>query len=362
MAIREGRWRCEHCQVENLGRHKHCVGLDGKAGCGQARGRVKFYLVGNEPAVTDPRLLKQARSGPDYPQEPGATKAERVRPAEIHSTAAPVSKIIADVAATEKATPLRVFGRNPVDLHEMEREARQARNRRIKLVALAAAFSLSVLVVLWRMFFSTFSVEAKIEGFTWERSIAIERYQTVREEDWTIPSGGREVSSYWKLRRYREVLDHYESRSRQVSETVQTRTEEYSCGTRDLGNGFFEDRTCSRPVYETQYRTEYYTEPVYRNEPVYEVYYTYDIERWLHDRTERASGMDQNPTWPTFSLAGQHERVSKRSENYLVKFKTAEGKTIERDYPESEWKTMSSDQRYRIDQNRVGYIQTIERL
>ena len=61
MAIREGRWDCVACgRTANLGRDLRC------AGCGRARGKVKFYLPANEPAVREAEMLAMAKAGPDW--------------------------------------------------------------------------------------------------------------------------------------------------------------------------------------------------------------------------------------------------------------------------------------------------------
>jgi hypothetical protein len=74
-------------------------------------------------------------------------------------------------------------------------------------------------------------------------------------------------------------------------------------GTRDLGNGFFED------VYESR--------PVYRPRPVYRTKHSYEIERWVKDRTARASGRDPTPTWPDPGLR-RGEREGARRETYTA--------------------------------------------
>jgi hypothetical protein len=46
----------------------------------------------------------------------------------------------------------------------------------------------------------------------------------------------------------------------------------------------------------------------------------YEVERWVGDRTERASGNDQIPRWPLLRL-GRQEREARRSETYIVLLK-----------------------------------------
>jgi hypothetical protein len=153
-----------------------------------------------------------------------------------------------------------------------------------------------------------------VAELTWTRSIAVERLVTHVEEGWSLPVGGRQIGAERRVRTYRDVVDHYETRTRQVSYDVPDGTESYDCGTTDLGNGYFEDRTCTRTTYRTEYRTETYQAPVYRQEPVYDTWLTWEEDRWEVVRTPQAQGDDSKPQWPAVQLQGR-EREGARTED-----------------------------------------------
>ncbi|MCH5193809.1 MAG: hypothetical protein J1F11_07610 [Oscillospiraceae bacterium] len=159
-----------------------------------------------------------------------------------------------------------------------------------------------------------------VEGFSWERTLYIEKYKTVRESGWNIPSGGRlqytreEVRSYdhqfvgYRTETYTEQeIDHYES---------------YVSGYRDLGNGYFEEIIDQRPVYRTVTKTR--EVPQYVDVPVYDTKYYYDIDKWVKNHTVDTNGRDQEPYWgqePPASTGSPKlgdERVSSRSETYRI--------------------------------------------
>ena len=119
------------------------------------------------------------------------------------------------------------------------------------------------------MLFRTSEKDVTIDEMSWERTVEVEAFGTVTEEDWDVPSEGRILSQREEIREYEQVISGYVTQQRQVSEQVQTGSRTYVCGQRDLGNGFFEDVECTDPVYETRYRTETYQEPVYEDRPVY---------------------------------------------------------------------------------------------
>jgi len=183
--------------------------------------------------------------------------------------------------------------------------------------------------------------EITINSFNWERSIQIERYQTVDESGWSLPEGARLHNSKKEIYAYEQVLDHYENRTRQVAKQRISGYEEYVTGYRDLGNGYFEEITAQRPIYETYYETEHYQEPVYRSEPIYKTKYYYEIDKWLYDRTLTTSGYDQNPYWEDVSALKKDERVSTRNEKYYINGTTAKGKSKEISIPYEEWKDLA---------------------
>lgn len=166
-----------------------------------------------------------------------------------------------------------------------------------------------------------------VTGFSWERSIEIEKWQTVNESDWTLPTTARLQYSRQEFSHYQQVLDHYETQTRQVARQRVSHYEEYVSGYRDLGNGYFEEVTSSRPVYETYYETETYQEPVYRDEPVYRTKYYYEIDKWLYERSVSTKNNDKSPYWGNTNLSSV-ERISSKSERYYITVLNVENEEI----------------------------------
>lgn len=81
------------------------------------------------------------------------------------------------------------------------------------------------------------------------------------------------------------------------------------------------------PSGHYEYYDETYQEPVYRQDPVYDTWYTYDIWRWVPSRTPTVSANDQKPYWPEYSLKDL-ERVSGKEERYQIKLERSNGDTI----------------------------------
>lgn len=200
--------------------------------------------------------------------------------------------------------------------------------------------------------------EITITGFEWERSIEVEKYQTVNESSWSLPTGARLQETRTEISHYVSVIDHYETKTRQVAkqrisgyETVY----DYI----DLGNGYFEERSYQIPVYETYYETETYQEPVYRDEPVYAIKYYYEIDKWLYERTISTSELNQNPYWGETNL-GNNERIFSKTEKYYIIGINSKGKerTIALDY--EDWIKLSVNQTVKLKASIFGEGELIE--
>jgi hypothetical protein len=277
MAIREGKWRCPYCSGVNRGADLACQG------CGATRDEdVSFFLEDEAPEVADAGLIERARSGADWLCEHCGTSnpatAARCAQCGVEQGGARSREVrelrpgppLPALAPVPPATPV----------------GRGFRLGCALLLSLLAGFcAISSYFALRKT-----NENVTVAGLEWERSITVEAYRTVRDEAWEgeLPSGARALS-----------------RSRQVhhNEREQVGSERIKVGVKDLGNGFFED------VYESR--------PVHRERPVYRDRVTFEIERWVQARSERASGADANPRWPPLALA-RGEREGPRSESYVV--------------------------------------------
>ena len=317
MAIREGRWDCPSCgAVAQLGRDTSCTQ------CGDRRPEgIRFYLSDQEPEVVDAARVAQARAGADWVCEHcgGSSRAS-------------------DAACSGCGAPR---GSSPVQqtreyaMHEVPRSGRDEppparpqaaaarppkRKRRYGLVTLVA---LGAGGVWWAG--RPREVEARVDGREWTRTVQVEENRLVTESDWSLPPEAQVIRSYRDVRSHRQVLDRYETRTRQVSERVQTGTRTYTCGQRDMGNGYFEDVTCTEPEYETRYSTETYQEPIYRSEPVYDTKYEYRVWKWVPDTLLTARDTGEAMRWPSMRL-GSRQRSGERNANYVVRFRNNDGK------------------------------------
>ena len=344
MAIREGRWDCPTCgSVGLLGRQVGCTS------CGTRRPEgIRFYLPDDAAEVTDAERLAEANAGADWICEHCDASA---RAGMTHCPGCGAERGTSPVQQTHE------YGMDEIPRSGAEQPARALAaaapppRRRRGWKGPAALVALLGGLVWWN---GPKEVEATLAAKEWSRAIEVQEQRTVREEDWSVPQGGRELRSFRAVREYRQVLDHYETRTRQVSDRVQVGTRTYTCGQRDRGNGYFEDVTCTEPEYETRYRTETYEDPVYRREPVYDTKFAYEIERWLPDDTAWARGdATKPPVWPAVRLARNH-REGARVETYILRFTDGEGETHEMKVSEQQFARYRPGQPVQLRMKRSG--------
>ncbi|MFZ0548594.1 MAG: Ran-binding zinc finger domain-containing protein [Candidatus Promineifilaceae bacterium] len=355
MAVREGRWDCQYCgKTGILGRDKACPS------CGRSRPEgTKFYLPKEGEEVADEKLVQQAKIGPDWICEfCGSSNPANVdvcgscqAPRESVSPKQAVKEYGVGEAPSSGDMDLSTPPERPTTTEPAKK------SKATPAIGIAgvigAIILLCICIGLAFLIFGNRNAEATVSGFSWERTVAVESFQTVTEEDWAVPEGGRILSQQQEIHHYDQVLDHYETRSREVSEQVQVGERTYVCGQRDLGNGFFEDVECTDPVYETQTHTETYDEPIYRDEPVYQTKYTYEIDKWVVVRTEDAGNNDHNASWPATNLA-DGEREGERTETYTVYFTDEDGKSYEWETTEDSWRGFETGQGVKLKLDALG--------
>ena len=193
----------------------------------------------------------------------------------------------------------------------------------------------------------------QVTDIAWSRSIPVEQYQEFREEGWSIPQGGTELSSGQKIHHYDQVLSHYENvdvqRSRQVLDHYETYYT-YS----DNGNGSFSEVEHQRPVYKTEYYTETVSQPVYVSVPRYSTWYIYSIWRWTQVRTETASGSDHEAVWPELSLGENEREGSPRREEYTFTVRDEKDAETTWRLAENDWQNIKTGDRINITAKRSG--------
>lgn len=352
MAIREGAWDCPHCgRQKNRGPDKFC------GGCGAPRGEdVRFYLPDNAREVTEAAELARAQAGPDWicPYCAGDNPAAN---AFCSGCGAPRDGAASRQVVEHRDAPVPPPAPPPLPQPVVS----QAKGGRLKKGCGIGCLGLLLLIGLFWFLGRPREATLTVDGFAWERTVQIEALRTVTEEAWegSLPAGARAVSRSRQVHHTNRVQTGTERKTRTVTEQVQTGTERVKVGTRDLGNGYFEDVYEDRPVYQDRSHEESYDEPVYREDPVYAVKVRYEIDKWLPAREEKAAGQDRSVGWPGERLAA-NERPGTRTETYEVRFRDEEGKPcVFKTTDEAEWRRFEPGGSYRASVRPGGEVERI---
>lgn len=344
MTIRVGRWDCPVCGLKgNLGPDTHCVG------CGSPRGKdVAFYLPDDAEEVTDADKVRQAKAGADWrcdycgaDNKATDTVCKACGNERTHEDSVRTEKVMYDdEPPRQDSAPLTPPKFNPAD--------NKARDRR-KYRIVVWSFVLLTVFALWYIFRPQ-GFEVEVVGHEWERTVAIEQNRPFIEEDWQLPAGAKQISQRQDVHHYDQVLTGYQTKTRTVR--VQTGTKRVRCGKKDLGNGYFEDVYCDQPVYEN--RKETYEEPVYKQVPVFQTKYKYEIYRWTLDHTAKATGTDKQPQFPQEDLPGSDWREGKRTETYQLLLRDKEGKQYKETVGLDFWQRKNTGEWLKAKRNALG--------
>ncbi len=208
------------------------------------------------------------------------------------------------------------------DLDDVLAYQREKSRRTAKLVIGSIGvllISALVLFLVWN--FWTRPAVLKVTHHSWERRVHVERLQAVRDGSWcdSMPYDAYSVS-----------------RSRQERSTNRIPDGEV-CSSVNVDNGdgtFSTQQSCST---------------TYREEPVYDDYCDYTVDRWRHDHTETAGARGMSPRWPSVSASGCSSlgctREGGRDADYNVHLVEIvdEPHTHECDYDEATWRSMRNE-------------------
>lgn len=342
----EGFWDCAYCGTREIG------GLQRKCpGCGRPRGDyVEFYLKDHSPD----KAIDHQTYGPDW-LCPYCETYNSAKYSECQSCG--------NYRSEEDKDYFKVISDN---IHKGEKEIKDSSEQNLdqkqnkdktnllkklnfskfknKKLIIPISIILILLLVAIPIYNAIFYKNITVTEKVWKRTIEIESFETVNEEDWYLPSNARLNNQKQEIHHYISVFSHYESRTRQVPETV---FDGYDTYTETINNrdGTFRIETRQVPKYKTIWKTEYYQEPIYVQKPVFQTKYYYEIEKWIHKRDIVTSGNENDKLiWGLVNLEhgikkklgneiksiGQ-ERESQRHEVYSIISEKGKSYSIEFD-------------------------------
>lgn len=226
-----------------------------------------------------------------------------------------------DVAAEQHAREMAAAGINTSDDSRLRKLIKAGQKlyhtldtQRWIIIAVGAI----VLGLGWVIYSQTHVISVRVTDHQWEREIPIQEYRTVREGAWdeAVPAGAYQQSCSTKQRGTNRIPDGEDCR------TVRS----------DNGDGTFSERQ--------QCTTRY------REEPVYDTWCDYKIDRWVYSRSVTTTQANSDtPYWGDVSLrcTGRVigcEQEGARRESYTLVMAGSDEKTYRCDYPQSRWESI----------------------
>lgn len=367
MSIKVGRWDCGSCG------HKMILGPETQCPkCDSSRPKnVKFYLPTNAEIVKNKEELKKAKAGADWVCSSCGTHNKNwestcnncTNPRKIavgEDTELETKFHDFDAPEEEQDEFAKHYQRSPyndwrqygyVRLYNGNENTYPAFIRilikKIRTIGMLVLGGIAMLV----SFVLKQDIDVKVEQVKWERTISYEEFREVEEEAWELPKNGQLIEEFQAVHHTDKQLQGYETKTRTVK--VYVGTEQYVCGTTDLGNGYFEDVFCNRDIYEN--RQEEYEAPIYVGIPVYKTKYKYTIFRWKKAEPLKTEGLNKTPRWADRSIFSQSQsyRETGTNEEYFITVIGPKGKRWQHQLTYDYWKSIKIGTKVKAEKYRL---------
>lgn len=353
-----GVWDCPACGSKGVRGDVYTC-----PNCGRVRADdVKFYLPAETIEVTDAAGIAAAKAGTDW-QCDYCGNLNAAASASCEKCSAPrgskqrATHEYAQTAVPRSAAEAAGAPREPVSAPTAPTK------RRSWVVPAVIVGILAALVVGGILLFAPQESIATISGKSWERSLRVEAYGPQQAQDWaeSVPTGAYNRQCQTAVRSYVPVQTGTRTEQRQECQSVAVGEETYECGVVDLGNGRFEQQMCTRTIYENKCEWVSVEVPIYVQQPIYDNYCTYTVERWAYARTETASERDTAPYWPAVDYgANEREEQGGRQESYVVYIVDENEKTWEYTTNLDTWEQFSRGQKVALKVTRTNQIVSVE--
>lgn len=361
--IIEMLWECTHCNSIILGRYKEC------SNCGKTKSeKCKEWLPDDishtsSAVVAEEELHKKFVAGSDWKCRYCNSLEWRVDGACANCGASQDEEIV----ATEKID---------VQIAPVEEEFEIPKQKISPVLRLAIAAIVAVIFLFPMYFlFRTVSHAATVTETHWTYNVTVDREQIVTHDGFHPGGGAFNIHPLgMKTVRYESVLDHYDTVSYTYQETCgQTctpvprtcRTTPRTCRSNKNGSATCSggDQVCTgggqscSPKYCSRVGTR--KEARYRQEPIKQMYYSWEQWDWIFNRTVQKSGSDVSPVMPDETQINLGDRERKTSSlNMTVTFCNDDDHKCNNYTPDSmsEFANLSTGTHRMIRVNALGFI------
>ena len=349
-----GYWDCPVCGTKEIrGDVVSCPS------CGRARGDVKFYMKGH---TEDQIRGENERGDLEYVDEEKAKYISRNPDwycSFCESLNSDNAEYCSSCGATRADSEANYFDRLK---KKQEQEAAEAaarpqatapqRKKGKSPLLILAVIALAVIGLIVWMNKSKTSGDLSVSALRWDRVIHVEEY--VSGSGWTLPYGADLTDQRLETRMETETRYRSEEvqRTRRVIERYVTKY-----GTRDLGNGYYEEYSWEEPVYGTETYWETVQVPYTVQVPRQRTKYYYNIWQINYNLDLHSSGTTHDTSWPEVDLPEGRREAESNSREGLYRFSVTDPKTGKTEYyslAESDWMNLNPGDTVRITRKNSG--------
>ena len=345
--IREKIWDCQYCGTTRIGGSKSSC-----PNCGRKRDKNTFFYSNPYANCLTTDEAKKINRNPDW-LCPFCDSLNSDSNTECSSCGHP--REASDLNYFEnRKTKLKEEAKKTLQINDSEFQSLPTEGDTkisffsmlsFKTIGILSSILVSILVLL--LIFLPREQEVTIIQKSWERSINIEKYKTVQENDWLLPEKAKLLYTTSEVYDYDRVIDHYEKKTRPVHHKDLVGYEDIK-NWKDLGNGYEEEVVVGqKPIYKEYDTEEEYDSPVYRYDPIYKTMYYYEIDKWVYERSITTHENNSNPYWGKLILE-ENEREKSRSEKYNVTAINKKGKKITFSLSAEDWESVKNEETIKV--------------
>lgn len=215
-------------------------------------------------------------------------------------------------------------------------------NLNLRSILIAGGVVSAIIVLslfIYAFFFKTHSEMVTVSKMNWSQTVRIEEYQTLHEEGWNIPAGGRETGQVEKdTGRDKKIVDGSHVVISQDT-CYGTRNVPDTCYTNN-GDGSSDSYPCTKSEPYSYPCTKSEIVEDYHYEDIYDTWYYYDIERWVTIGTYPTSGYGTDDIYyDSVQPSGSLQRRVEDAGRYTITFHSDNLESFSRDYNLEQYKT-----------------------
>lgn len=322
-------WYCAYCECGNKDTENRCWKCGAPRGSDSVQHRTRVYVGNDIPRSVEEAELMEKMVSPEA-EKSYIPDEDPYNPA---------------ISESEENTPDQSITLSEFSEDVSDDEVKAERKKRWVIVG-SALVALLVLLGIYFFFIRTTEQTAVVDGFSWSQNVVIEEYQTHHKEGWTIPIGGRETGSDIRQSGTERISDGYHMETR-MDTCYRPITVHQTC-TRDNGNGSFDPYDCSYLSEEPYSCPKDFPVEDYHYEPVFSVWYFYDIDEWTMIGNYPTSGNDRSPYFDDAQPSGDLQRRIEQTGTYTVYFSSEDLEPFSRTYDVETWRMFDYGQKHKI--------------